>query len=103
MCVRPADQVYCGQIVGEHNRDNDLVVNITRLKPLTNFRETSKDQTVVLKGARDYSLEAALEYIEGDELVEITPGSIRMRKRILDENARKRAERAERDRAASVG
>jgi GTP-binding protein len=102
MCVRPGDQVYTGQIVGEHNRDNDLVVNITRLKALTNFRETSKDVTVVLRSARDYSLEAALEYIEGDELVEITPTSIRMRKRILEENARKRAERAERDRMAVV-
>jgi len=103
MCVRPGDQVYTGQIIGEHNRDNDLVVNITRLKPLTNFRETSKDATVVLRGARDYSLEAALEYIEADELVEITPQSIRMRKRILDENARKRAERAERDRLEAAG
>jgi GTP-binding protein len=69
---------------------------------LSNFRETSKDQTVVLRGARDYSLEAALEYIEGDELVEVTPGSIRMRKRILDESARKRSERSDRDRAAWV-
>jgi GTP-binding protein len=101
MCVRPGEQVYAGQIVGEHNRDNDLVINITRMKPLTNFRETSKDQTVVLRGARDYSLEAALEYIENDELVEITPSSIRMRKRILDESARKRAERADRDRMAA--
>jgi GTP-binding protein len=90
-------------IIGEHNRDNDLVINITRLKPLTNFRETSKDQTVVLKGARSYCLEAALEYIESDELVEITPSSIRIRKRILDESARKRAERAERDRLAAIG
>ncbi len=101
-CVRPGEQVYLGQIVGEHNRDNDLVINITRMKPLSNFRETSKDQTVVLRGARDYSLEAALEYIEGDELVEVTPGSIRMRKRILDESARKRSERSDRDRAAWV-
>jgi GTP-binding protein len=103
MCVRPGEQVYTGQIIGEHNRDNDLVVNITRLKQLTNFRESSKEQTVVLKGARDFSLEAALEYIENDELVEITPASIRLRKRILDENARKRAERAERDRATAIG
>jgi GTP-binding protein len=103
MFVKPGDQVYAGQIVGEHNRDNDLVINCTRLKPLTNFRETSKDQTVVLKGARSYSLEAALEYIESDELVEITPSSIRIRKRILDESARKRAERAERDRLAAIG
>jgi GTP-binding protein len=102
MCVRPGEQVYTGQIIGEHNRDNDLVVNITRLKQLTNFRESSKEQTVVLKGARDFSLEAALEYIENDELVEITPASIRLRKRILDENARKRAERAERDRATAI-
>ena len=78
------------------------MINITRMKPLSNFRETSKDQTVVLRGARDYSLEAALEYIEGDELVEVTPGSIRMRKRILDESARKRSERSDRDRAAWV-
>ena len=102
MCVKPGDQVYTGQIVGEHNRDNDLVINITRMKPLTNFRETSKDQTVVLRGARDYSLEAALEYIESDELVEVTPQSIRMRKKILDESARKRAERSERDRLAAA-
>ncbi len=100
--VRPGDQVYAGQIVGEHNRDNDLVINITRPKALTNFRETSKDQTVVLRGARDYSLEAALEYIEEDELVEITPSLIRMRKKILDESARKRSERAERDRLAAT-
>jgi GTP-binding protein len=102
MFVRPGDQVYTGQVVGQHNRDTDLVVNITRLKQLTNFREASKEATVVLKASKDLSLEAALEYIEGDELVEITPQSIRMRKRILDENARKRAERAERDRLAAA-
>ena len=102
MFVRPGDQVFAGQVVGQHNRDTDLVVNITRLKQLTNFREASKEATVVLKAAKELSLEAALEYIEGDELVEITPQSIRMRKRILDENARKRAERAERDRLAAV-
>ena len=102
MFVRPGDQVFAGQVVGQHNLDTDLVVNITRLKQLTNFREASKEATVVLKAAKELSLEAALEYIEGDELVEITPQSIRMRKRILDENARKRAERAERDRLAAV-
>ncbi len=101
--VRPGDQVYAGQIVGEHNRDNDLVVNITRLKPLTNFRETSKDQTVVLKPPRLYSLESALEYIEEDEYVEITPSLIRMRKKILDEAARRRSERSERDRVTTPG
>jgi GTP-binding protein len=101
-CVKPGEQVYAGQIVGEHNRDNDLVINITRPKALTNFRETSKEVTVVLRTAREYSLEAALEYIESDELVEITPGSIRMRKRILDEAARKRSERSGRDRMAAA-
>ncbi|MGQ0626658.1 MAG: translational GTPase TypA [Phycisphaerales bacterium] len=99
--VVPQEKVYVGQIVGEHNRDNDLPIHITRLKQLTNFRVASKEQTVVLKAARKLSLEAALEYIEDDELVEITPKSIRMRKRILDEGARKRSERQARDKAAA--
>ncbi len=99
--VKPGDQVYAGQIVGEHNRDNDLVVNCTRLKQLTNFRETVKEATVVLKGARTLTLEMALEYIEDDEFVEVTPTSIRIRKRILEENARKRSERSEKDRLAT--
>ncbi|MFN7439237.1 MAG: translational GTPase TypA, partial [Phycisphaerales bacterium] len=77
--VVPQDKVYTGQIVGEHNRDNDLPVNITRAKQLTNFRVASKEATVVLKAARKMSLEVALEYIEDDELVEITPKSIRLR------------------------
>ena len=91
--VRPGDQVYAGQIVGEHNRDNDLTVNITRAKQLTNFREANKEQTVTLKTARQLSLEQAVEYIEDDELVELTPLSIRLRKKILDESMRKRADR----------
>ncbi|MBL8990408.1 MAG: translational GTPase TypA [Phycisphaerae bacterium] len=99
--VVPQDKVYAGQIIGEHNRDNDLPVNITRAKQLTNFRVASKEQTVVLKAARKLSLEAALEYIEDDELVEITPKSVRLRKRILDEAMRKRAERQSRDREAA--
>ncbi len=100
--VVPQDKVYAGQIIGEHNRDNDLPVNITRAKQLTNFRVSSKEQTVVLKAARRLSLEAALEYIEDDELVEITPTSIRLRKRILDESMRRRAERQARDREAQA-
>jgi GTP-binding protein len=100
--VVPQDRVYAGQIVGEHNRDNDLPVNITRTRQLTNFRVSSKEQTVVLKAARRLSLEAALEYIEDDELVEITPASIRLRKRILDESMRRRAERQARDREAQA-
>ena len=84
-------------MVGEHNRDNDLTVNITRLKHLTNIRAASKEQTVVLKAPRKLTLEAALEYIEDDELVEVTPTSIRLRKKLLDESARKRADRASRE------
>ena len=99
--VQPGDKVYLGQVVGEHNRDNDLVVNITRLKQLTNMRAASKEATVVLKQARLMTLEAALEYIEDDELVEITPTAVRMRKRILDESQRKRSERQDRDREAA--
>lgn len=98
--VDPGEKVYEGQIVGEHCRDNDLVVNITRLKHLTNIRAASKEQTVVLKAPRKMSLEQCLEYIEDDELVEITPTTWRLRKRILNESMRKRAERADRDRAA---
>ncbi len=96
--VTPGDKVYSGLICGEHNRDNDLVVNITRLKHLDNMRAASKEKTVVLKAPRKMPLEAALEYIEDDELVEITPQRVRMRKRILDESMRKRAERQSRDR-----
>jgi GTP-binding protein len=96
--VSPGDKVYAGQIIGEHNRDNDLVVNITRLKHLDNMRAASKDKTVVLKTPRKMGLEAALEYIEDDELVEITPENVRIRKKILDESMRKRVERQSRDR-----
>jgi GTP-binding protein len=98
--VSPGEKVYAGMIVGEHNRDNDLTVNATRLKHLTNMRVSSKEQTVVLKAPRKMSLEQCLEYIEEDELVEVTPKNIRMRKKILDESMRKRAERQLRDKDA---
>jgi GTP-binding protein len=100
--VEPGDKVYNGQIVGEHNRDNDLTVNITRLKHLTNMRAANKEQTVVLKAARKLSLEAAIEYIEDDELVEITPKSVRLRKKILEESMRKRSERQARDKMEAI-
>jgi GTP-binding protein len=93
MFVKPTDQVYAGQIIGEHCKDDDIAVNIVKQKKLTNMRASSKDFTVVLKASREMTLEAALEYIENDELVELTPGSIRLRKRYLDENARKRHSR----------
>ena len=97
--VAPGDRVYAGQIIGEHNRDNDIPVNIVREKHLTNIRSSTKEATVTLKAPRRLTLEAALEYVEEDELVEVTPTSIRLRKRLLDEGERKRAERQSRDRA----
>ncbi len=96
--VTPGDKVYTGQIVGEHNRDNDLTINITRQKQMTNFREANKEAFVRLKAARTMELEACLEYIEDDELVEVTPESVRLRKRLLHENDRKREQRSRRDR-----
>ncbi|MFO0856267.1 MAG: translational GTPase TypA [Phycisphaerales bacterium] len=97
MFVEPGDKVYGGLIAGEHNRDNDLTINITRLKHLDNMRAASKEATVVLKAPRKLSLEAALEYIDDDELVEVTPKSVRLRKKLLSENERKRAERSRAD------
>jgi GTP-binding protein len=91
--VGPMTPVYEGQIVGEHCRDNDLPVNIAREKKLTNMRAAGSDKVAPLKPPKDFSLEAALEYIEDDELVEITPKSVRMRKIYLNESARKRSER----------
>ncbi len=95
--VKPGDKVYGGQVVGEHNRDNDIPVNIVRLKALTNIRSANKEATVTLKAPRAVTLEDALEYIEDDELVELTPTSVRLRKKILDEGMRKRAERQKKD------
>ena len=97
MFVKPGDKVYGGQIVGEHNRDNDLTINATRLKHLDNMRATAKEATVVLKAPRQMSLESSLEYIEDDELVELTPKSIRIRKKMLDESGRRRADRGSKD------
>jgi GTP-binding protein len=91
--VRPGDQVYEGQIVGEHCKENDITVNATRLKQLSNMRTTSKDEAARIRPVRDISLEAALEYIQEDELVEVTPKTVRMRKRVLKEADRRREER----------
>jgi len=89
--VEPFDEIYEGQIVGENTRDNDLGVNIVKGKQLTNFRTTSKDDAVRLPPAVKFSLEEALEYIQVDEMVEVTPKSMRMRKILLKELDRKRA------------
>ena len=91
MFVGPGVEVYEGMIVGEHSRDNDLVVNVTKGKQLTNTRSSSKDSTVVLKKPRFFNLEACLDYINDDELVEVTPENIRLRKRLLTENERRKA------------
>jgi GTP-binding protein len=88
--VAPQESVYEGQIVGEHCRDNDLPVNICREKKLTNVRASTSEKTVTLKAPRRLTLELALEYIEEDELVEITPSSIRLRKALLKESDRKK-------------
>jgi GTP-binding protein len=87
--VDPQDVIYAGQIVGENSRDNDLDVNISKGKAFSNVRESNKEATVVLKASRDITLESALEYIQNDELVEITPDDIRLRKKELSESKRK--------------
>lgn len=94
MMIEPGWKVYKGMIVGEHTRDNDLVVNVLKGKQLTNIRTTSKDEAVRLTPPIRMTLEKALAYIEDDELVEVTPSSIRLRKKLLDETDRKRADRA---------
>ncbi|MBI3701485.1 MAG: translational GTPase TypA [Afipia sp.] len=93
MMIEPGWKVYKGMIVGEHTRDNDLEINVLKGKQLTNIRTTSKDEAVRLTPPIRMTLEKALAYIEDDELVEITPKSIRLRKRFLDANDRKRAEK----------
>jgi GTP-binding protein len=94
MMIEPGWRVYRGMIVGEHTRENDLEINVLKGKQLTNIRTTSKDEAVRLTPPIKMTLEKALSYIEDDELVEITPKSIRLRKRHLDPNERKRAEKA---------
>ncbi len=91
MFLEPRVSVYEGMIVGESNKDTDLVVNVTMEKQLTNMRSASKDSTVVLKTPRQMNLEACLAFINDDELIEITPYSIRLRKAILKANERKKA------------
>jgi len=94
MFITPGTQVYQGMVIGQHTRDNDLEVNPLKGKQLTNIRTTSKDEAVRLTPPIIMTLEQAIAYIADDELVEVTPKSIRLRKRLLDPNARKRASRA---------
>ncbi len=88
--IPPQVPVYPGMIVGEHNRVEDLMVNVCRAKKMTNVRSGCSDKNIEIAPPREFSLEAALEYIEDDELVEVTPQSLRMRKRVLDQTERKR-------------
>ncbi|GAB2555917.1 translational GTPase TypA [Gracilibacillus alcaliphilus] len=89
--VDPGTEVYAGMIVGEHNRENDLTVNITKEKHLTNVRSATKDQTATIRKTRKLSLEEAIQYLNDDEYCEVTPESIRLRKKILNKNEREKA------------
>jgi GTP-binding protein len=93
LLVEPQAPSYEGMIVGIHARDNDLVVNVTKEKQLTNMRASGTDENIVLTPAIKFSLEQALEFIDDDELVEVTPKSIRLRKKMLKETDRKRHSR----------
>src|SRR5699024_8975369 len=89
--VEPGAEVYAALIVGEHNRENDLTVNLTNEKHLTNVRSATKDQTATIRKTRSMSLEEALQYLDDDEYCEVTPDSIRLRKKILNKNEREKA------------
>ncbi len=88
--IEPGTEVYEGMIIGEHSRDNDLVVNVCKMKHVTNVRSSTKEQTVTMKKPRLMTLEEALEYLNDDEYCEVTPQSIRLRKKILDKNEREK-------------
>ena len=89
--IHPGAEVYAGQLMGEHIKPGDLVVNLCTAKQMTNFRAAGKDDNTVLAPPREFSLEEAMEYIQEDEYVEVTPDNIRLRKVFLDENERKRS------------
>jgi GTP-binding protein len=93
--IEPGEEMYAGQVIGEHNRQNDLVINVLKGKQLTNMRASGTDGNVKIVPKKTFSLEEAMEYIQKDEYVEVTPKSIRMRKIYLDENERKRMEKKE--------
>lgn len=94
MFIGPGEELYDGMIIGIHTRDNDLVVNPMKGKQLTNMRAAGSDENVILTPPIALTLERALEFIEDDELVEVTPHFIRLRKRFLKESDRKRVSRA---------
>jgi GTP-binding protein len=89
--VHPNEEIYGGQVVGENNRAGDLVINLTKAKKMSNMRSSGADDKIRIAPAIKFSLEEALEYIQGDEYVEVTPESLRVRKVMLNETDRKRA------------
>jgi len=94
LMIGHAEEVYEGQILGIHSRDNDLVVNPLKAKKLTNMRAAGTDENIILVPPIRYTLEQAMEFIQDDELVEVTPSQIRLRKRALKEHDRKRSGRS---------
>ena len=92
--IDPGTNVYAGMIIGENSKEGDLVVNVCKLKKLTNMRSVSADEAIRLIPPRRFTLELALEYIEDDELLEVTPKTLRMRKKILDHLVRKRSNKS---------
>jgi GTP-binding protein len=94
MFIDPRMKVYAGMIVGENSREGDLGINVVKTKPMSNMRSSGADEALTLVPPRKMSLEACLEFIEDDELVEVTPQTVRLRKKVLDATKRKRQERA---------
>lgn len=92
--IFPGEEIYTGQVIGENSRSDDMVVNVTKTKKLTNIRSAGADDKVRLAPPIKFSLEEALEYIQKDEYVEVTPKTMRLRKIYLDENERKRMEKS---------
>jgi GTP-binding protein len=88
--INPNEEVYSGQVIGENSRSDDMIINVTKTKKLSNVRASGSDDKVKLAPPLKFSLEEALEYIQSDEYVEVTPNKIRLRKVFLDENERKR-------------
>lgn len=93
--MEPGTEVYEGMIVGENSRENDLTVNITKVKAANNIRSATKEQTTTMKKPRALTLEEALEFINEDELVEVTPETVRLRKKILGKSEREKSQKKE--------
>jgi GTP-binding protein len=93
--VKPGDEVYAGQVVGEHIREEELVVNVCKSKQLTNFREKPSGTNEMLNAPRELTLDDAIQFLDNDDLLEVTPASLRVRKKILNHDQRQRARKAQ--------